>query len=133
EGLGGEPRVVAIITVEPIKGKPLVFASTHLDLKPEHRELQAKAIVEKLGNLKTPVILCGDFNAQPDSEVIAILDRSFKRSSILNGFTIPVINPKREIDFVMYSPEKIFKVEKHVVIDEPYPSDHLPVYVELSY
>jgi len=132
EGLEGEPRVVAIITVEPTKGKPVVFASTHLDLKPEHRELQAKAIVEKLGNLKTPVILCGDFNAKPDSEVIAILDKNFKRSSIPNGFTIPVINPNREIDFVMYNPEKKFQVKKHIVINESYASDHLPVFVEFS-
>jgi len=132
EGLGGEPRVVAMITVEPIKGKQLIFASTHLDLKPEHRELQAKAIVQKLGNSKTPVILAGDFNAKPDSEVIAIFDKNFKRSSIPNGFTIPVVKPNREIDFVMYSPEKKFQVKKHVVINETYASDHLPVLVEFN-
>lgn len=133
EGIGGEPRVVAIVTVAPSKGKELIFASTHLDLKAENRVLQSQAIIEKLGKTKTPVVLCGDFNATPDSEVIANLDKYFKRSSIPNGLTIPQINPTEEIDFVMFRPAKKFKVTKHVVIDEPYASDHLPLYIELTY
>lgn len=133
EGIGGEPRVLAMVTVAPSKGKEITFACTHLDLKAENRGLQAQAIITKLSSLKIPVILCGDFNAKPDSEVIHAFDKHFKRSSIPNGFTIPQINPNREIDFVMFSPENKFKVYKHQVIEEPYASDHLPVFVELTY
>src|SRR5690606_26323892 len=99
----------------------------------ENRVLQAQAIIEKLSSLNEPVILCGDFNARPGSEVINAFDRYFKRSSIPNGFTIPTINPNREIDFVMFRPEAKFSVSKHQVIEESYASDHLPVFVELTY
>lgn len=133
EGIGGEPRVLALITVKPAKGKKVVFGSTHLDLKPETRVLQAEAITAHLKELKLPVILGGDFNAKPESQEIGVFDQHFRRSSIPNGFTIPVVKPNREIDFIMFKPEDHFKVVKHEVIDEQYASDHLPVYVELEY
>lgn len=131
----GEPRVLAIITVEPKPGKALVFASTHLDLKEQNRVLQAKAIVEKLNTYSQPVILGGDFNAKPGSDVIDYFDKYFLRSRTAGNaaFTIPEINPNREIDFIMFKPNKHFKSIRHEVIKEPYASDHLPVLVELTY
>ena len=131
-GIGGEPRVMAVITVEPVKGQKINFATTHLELNKENRELQAAAISHYFENTKSPVILCGDFNAKPESVEIKNLDLHFKRSSIPNGFTIPHLTPNREIDFIMYRPENRFKVLKHVVIDESYASDHRPVFVELQ-
>lgn len=133
EGVSGEPRVLALITVSPAKGKKIVFASTHLDLKPETRILQAEAITNYLKQVEHPVVLGGDFNAMPGTAEIDIFDQHLTRSSIPDGFTIPVTNPKREIDFIMYKPQNRFKVQKHLVIDEQYASDHLPVYVELLY
>lgn len=133
ESIGGEPRVIAFVTVEPAPGKPVTFASTHLDLKPENRRLQAAYIADRFAATPHPVIVGGDFNAVPESDVIGILDQHFRRSQIPNGFTIPVDNPTREIDFIMYRPANGFKVVRHTVIDEPYASDHLPVYVELTY
>lgn len=133
EGLSGEPRVLALVTVKPAKGQKLVFGSTHLDLKAETRVLQAEAIVKHLEGSKLPVILGGDFNARPETQEIGIFDQHFKRSSIPNGFTIPVAHPNREIDFIMYKPEAKFHVIEHEVIDEQYASDHLPVYVEFAY
>lgn len=130
---GGEPRVLAMATVEPRKGEKLVFANTHLDLKPQNRHLQMEAIVGHLKEQRLPVILGGDFNAQPESDVIAGFDRFFYRSSVADGYTIPVVNPTREIDFLMFRPQNKFRVRKHQVIDEQYASDHLPVYVELYY
>ena len=132
-GAGGEPRVLAMATVKTANGKKLTFACTHLDLKAENKALQAPAITQKLSRMKHPVILCGDFNAKPETEIITHFDQYFTRSSIPNGFTIPEKNPNREIDFVMYRPEKKFSVLKHEVIHEPYASDHLPVYVALEF
>ncbi|MBK1439123.1 endonuclease/exonuclease/phosphatase family protein [Parapedobacter sp. ISTM3] len=133
ENVGGEPRTLAMAVVEPRAGKPLVFACTHLDLKPENRLLQAREIVKWGAGLDLPVILGGDFNAQPDSEAIRLLDACFRRSSVTNGFTIPVESPNREIDFIMFGPKAHFEVVKHEVIEERYASDHLPVYVELEF
>jgi len=130
---GGEPRVLALVSVEPSKGEKIVFASTHLDLKADNRMVQMEAIIDHLKPQTLPVILGGDFNALPESDVIAGFDRFFKRSSIPGGYTIPVVNPSREIDFLMFRPESKFRVKKHQVIDEQYASDHLPVYMELVY
>ena len=132
EGIGSEPRVLAFITIEPVKGKQITFANTHMDLKPENRVLQARAIVDYLRTIQLPLIFCGDLNAKPGSVPIKIFDMYFTRSSIENGFTIPQINPRSEIDFIMYKPSNRFKIMKHVVINEPYASDHLPLLVELE-
>ncbi|MFB5945764.1 endonuclease/exonuclease/phosphatase family protein [Albibacterium profundi] len=133
DGVRGEPRVLALTTISPTKGKKIVFASTHLDLNPETRILQAEAITNYLKQLKYPAILGGDFNAIPGTAEIDIFDQYLTRSSVPNGFTIPVTNPQREIDFIMFKPKSRFKVHKHLIIDEQYASDHLPVYVEFLY
>lgn len=133
EGVKFEPRTLAIATVEIKKGVFLDFACTHLDLTSQTRQLQAAFINTIFQNKKNPVILCGDFNAEPNSPEIASFDAYFKRSSVPNGFTFPVVNPDKEIDYVMYSPADSFKVKKHKVIQEHIASDHLPVFVEVKY
>ncbi|QNL52399.1 endonuclease/exonuclease/phosphatase family protein [Olivibacter sp. SDN3] len=132
---GGEPRVLAVITVETANGDSLLFACTHLDLKEENRMLQANAITAKFKDTLLPVIIGGDFNAKPGSDVINHFDEHFKRSSVpgVAAFTIPEKQPNREIDFIMYKPKDAFKPVKHEVVKEPYASDHLPVYVEFAY
>lgn len=132
-GVGGEPRVMAMVTVEPQKGKRFVFANTHLDLKQETRILQARAIQEKLATFDVPVIFCGDLNAKPGSDVINFFDEHFVRSRIENGYTLPEVNPKSEIDFIMYRPASRFQIIGHEVIAEEYASDHRPVLVEFRF
>lgn len=135
EASQGEPRVLAVVTVEPKAGQAIKFACTHLDLKEQNRMLQANAITELLNTYTEPVILGGDFNAKPGSDVINHFDKYLKRSSVEGkaAYTIPEKNPNREIDFIMYKPAHAFSPLEHQVIDEPYASDHLPVLVELSY
>ncbi len=134
-GVRGEPRVMAVVEVEPAEGKPLLFACTHLDLKPETRILQAEAIVTYFKDRKEPVILGGDLNAVPESDVIQYLEKHFTRSKTSGaaGFTIPVDRPARTIDYMFYRPESNINVDVHRVIPEPYASDHLPVLVEMIY
>ena len=133
EGAGGEPRVLAWVVVEPVKGRKIVFANTHLDLKLENRALQVKAIAEKLGDLPTPVVLCGDLNAPPASDDIAVLDAKFQRSEANFGFTIPAVFPLKEIDYVMFRPANQWEVRQHTVVDERHASDHRPVLVQLAF
>ncbi len=133
EGVGGEPRTIAMAVVEPHAGKRVIFACTHLDLKAENRLLQVRHIADLTAELDYPMILGGDFNAKPDSEAVRQLDAHFQRSAINKGFTIPVESPNREIDFIMFRPKGRFEVVRHEVIDEQYASDHLPVYVELKF
>ena len=128
----GETRTIAAITVEIAKGKKIIFASTHLDLKEENRLTQAELIVKHFEKSDLPMILGGDFNALPTSKVIQYLDKSFTRSCQQCAFTIPVEVPNRTIDFVMYKSDGTFKSLSTRVIDEKYASDHLPVVVEFK-
>ncbi len=135
EGAKGEPRVMATAIVEPFKGIRILFASTHLELKEDNRVLQASAICRELRKSKYPVILGGDFNAVPGSSTMDIFDADFTRSSLSgpSGFTIPVVNPNREIDFLMTRKKDRLTFSGHVVIQEQYASDHLPVLVNVSF
>ncbi|GAB3987726.1 hypothetical protein GCM10028807_08790 [Spirosoma daeguense] len=130
--IGGEIRTIAAITVDVAKGKKITFASTHLDLKEDNRVIQSELIVKHFGDSKTPMILAGDFNALPDSKVIQYFDKMFTRSCQECGFTIPVKNPNRTIDFIMYKSGSTFSNVSTRVIDEQYASDHLPVVADLT-
>lgn len=131
-GTNGEPRTLAAVTVKVSKKQKLIFGSTHLDLKEVNRESQSKQIVEQYKNEKLPVIIAGDFNALPTSGVIQYLDQHFTRTCVDNcGGTIPVKNPNRTIDFIMYKPTDAMEVVSHKVIDEQYASDHLPIVAEI--
>jgi endonuclease/exonuclease/phosphatase family metal-dependent hydrolase len=131
--IGGEVRTIAAVTAEISKGKKIIFASTHLDLKEENRKTQSELIVKHFANAAYPMIIGGDFNANPDSPVIAYLDQHFTRSCKNDcAPTIPVENPNRAIDFIMFKPTNVISSISTRVIDEKYASDHLPVVVELK-
>lgn len=125
-----EKRSLSIVHVK-LKGKIIKFANTHLDLKNENRLAQTAFIVDKFKNDKNLVILVGDLNAQPSEQPIQNLEKIFTKSQVKNGFTIPVINPDREIDYIMLNKGHQFKYKNHHVLDETYASDHRPVYVEI--
>jgi endonuclease/exonuclease/phosphatase family metal-dependent hydrolase len=136
EGSGGEPRVLATATIQLANKQTIVFACTHLDAQRDsvNRMLQIDAIVETLRGSKHPVIIAGDFNATPASQVIGTLDKHFERTCEPCDFTVPVNDPTSAIDFIAYYPAKKFKVRRHSVVHERYASDHLPVFsiLELS-
>jgi len=121
--------------------------NTHLD----HRGVEARGkgvalILEKMKEVnkqKLPVIFMGDFNAEPDEAVIQNLrkvmndtrivseGKPFGPSGTFNGFEFakPVT---KLIDYIFV---KQISVKKYAVLSDSndlrYPSDHLPVYVEL--
>jgi endonuclease/exonuclease/phosphatase family metal-dependent hydrolase len=88
----------------------------------------------------------GDFNSTPESARIQSLKqlmndtsdisetKHFGPSGTFNGFKhdVPVTTL---IDYIFISKESAFKIIKHATlsdsIDLKYPSDHLPVYIEV--
>lgn len=130
EGTGGEPRILMSGIVNLPGGKKIRFASTHLDAqrKDTNRVLQMNRILELLKGEKLPVVIAGDFNADPSSRVIGLLDSGFTRTcTAACGYTIPVTTPTKTIDFIAYRSAGAFDVQEHAVVDEKYASDHLPV------
>lgn len=126
----GEHRTLAKVTLNLPGNKKIVFACTHLDAQHRdvNRQLQIKKILEVMKQETLPVIIAGDLNATPSSDVITQLDRAFTRSCIINcPYTIPQINPNKTIDYIAFAPAEKFSVVSHKVIDEQYASDHRPV------
>jgi endonuclease/exonuclease/phosphatase family metal-dependent hydrolase len=127
-----ENRTVAAVTVVLPSKQKMIFASTHLGLKEPNRLLQAEKILEHLGTTKLPMILAGDFNAVPQSPVIAYFDKYFTRTCSDCKPTIPVENPDQTIDFIMSNKSSKLRGFNTRVIDEQYASDHLPVVAEFE-
>jgi endonuclease/exonuclease/phosphatase family metal-dependent hydrolase len=126
--------------------------NTHLDHQGElARTNSILLILSKIKELNTnnyPVFLMGDFNSEPKEGRIINLkkemndsreiseEKPFGPSGTFNSFkqneAVTIL-----IDYIFLSKENPFKVTKYGVLsdskDLKYPSDHLPVYVELKY
>lgn len=130
ESTKGEHRTLALATVTLPGGQKFVFACTHLDAQKAdiNRQLQIKKILAVLKEERRPVVIAGDFNAVPESDVIRQLDSYFTRSCVVDcPYTIPEKNPNRTIDYIAFAPAGSFRVVSHSVVDESYASDHRPV------
>jgi endonuclease/exonuclease/phosphatase family metal-dependent hydrolase len=131
----GEQRGVQQVWVD-VAGTEVLFLNTHLDHRrePAERErsvAEIRALVTAAGPV--PVIAAGDFNAVPDSRAIATM-REFLTDAWTvagrgPGFTIPVRQPNRRIDYVWVSPH-FTPVRMEVLSSEA--SDHLPIVAELA-
>lgn len=129
--------------------KKIFVLNTHFDHKgPIAREESSKLILSKIKGFNKnnyPVILMGDFNAEPESKPIRILKKELIDGAELSkdgiygpdgtytGFTKNVF-AKRRIDYIFI---KNMKVKKYRHIDDKmknnnYLSDHLPVLIEFK-
>lgn len=125
--------------------------NTHLDHIGEvARTNSIQLILSKIRQLNTqnyPVFLIGDFNSEPDEERIIQLntkmddsrkisqEKPFGPSGTFNAFqhNQPVT---KQIDYIFLSKNSPYKVKKHAVLSDSkdlrYPSDHFPVFIEVS-
>ncbi|WP_142784704.1 endonuclease/exonuclease/phosphatase family protein [Changchengzhania lutea] len=123
--------------------------NTHLDHVGTEAKLEGvKLILEKINDVNTdgfPVVFMGDFNAEPNSNLIKNLKQkmddskdmakiTFGSKGTFNGFKFeePVI---KRIDYIMVSKSNV-EIEKYGAlsssVDLKYPSDHFPVLTELK-
>ena len=130
--IDAEDRNWAGIKVE-VDGKEFWFGSTHLDFHRGGNNLhQSKTLLKNLESIGIPLVIGGDYNRTDTSESIALFDQQFQRTCDDCPPTIPVTNPNKTIDFLMYRKRDDFQVVSHKVVDERYASDHLPVVAEIS-
>ncbi len=144
------PRICTygLFTIKKTKQQFWVF-NTHLDHVGKMAQLegmkfiQQKIITVNIKNL--PVIIMGDLNVEPDSEVITNLKTQYSDSrekaalvfgpeGTFNAFNYnePVT---RRIDYIMVSDR--IDVQKYATfssaIDAKFPSDHFPVYIQVKF
>ncbi len=137
---GAEPRSVLAARIELLRpgygrAPRLVVVGVHLYATAEERLAQAERLVELFADEEAPVVLAGDFNSTPESEVIERLESAggWRRPAKTGqAFTFPSDVPEREIDFIMFRPGDRFAVREHRVIPETLASDHRPVLIELE-
>lgn len=145
-------RVCTAVQLKDQKSKQTFWVlNTHLD----HIGVQArlngvKVIQERIKKMNPegfPVVLMGDFNATPESDVMALVksqmtdcralsvQKPFGPAGTFNGFKFnePVT---KLIDYILLSANTPWQVQKHAVLSDSkdlrYPSDHLPVFVEVE-
>ena len=109
-----------------------VFFCTHLSLTKASQIESVPLINAEAAKFSKPIILVGDFNANPDSETIREFRKTWKQVS-LNGFTFPANEPKIQIDYIFLRTDKPFQAMNAAIIEEPSTSDHRPISVELTW
>jgi len=115
-------------------GREIVVVGIHLVWTGEERYSQAARLIEIFEDEEAPVILAGDFNSRPDSDVMALVREAWHiPDKGEDHFTFPSDAPDREIDYIVYRPQDRFEVVEHRVIDEPVASDHRPLLLELRF
>lgn len=140
-----------ILLKEKKSGKKFWVFNTHFDHKGvEARQNSAQLIIQKIKAINTknyPVFLMGDLNLQPNEAPIQFLAEQLNDSrkisqlppfgpeGTFNGFKVCEKVEKR-IDYIFTSNKNII-VEKYSVLSNvnnlKYPSDHLPVYIEVRF
>jgi endonuclease/exonuclease/phosphatase family metal-dependent hydrolase len=146
-------RVCTYGLFKDLKTKNIFWVfNTHLDhmgeLAKTNGILLILSKIEELNTKNYTVLFMGDFNSQPNEDRIIALNKEmndcrtiseekpFGPAGTFNGFkhNEPVT---ALIDYIFLSKKSKFKVRKLAVLSDSkdlrYPSDHLPVYVEISY
>jgi len=147
------PRSATYVIAEKTNS-PFVFISTHLDnISAEARIHQAAVLcqqIRKINSAYYPVILVGDFNSPPQSEVYKLLTSDSGSTGIkgnfidvwqwlnkpeestFHGFTGQAM--RERIDWILVSSN--VRIKQASIIKQPilgrYPSDHFPVIAELE-
>ena len=117
-----------------------VFASAHLDYVGDNSQRdQVEALNDWFkavyAGAKKPVFLCGDFNAEPDSEAIRLMRQGWTQLSGVDN-TYSTKNPRKCIDYVFAykaaAPVEVISSEVLTTGTESF-SDHFPVKVVVKF
>lgn len=140
-----EQRGLLIADVTLPGGGSLTFATTHLEhtsaAERMHQVAAIREIVSSTGSGESPIVLCGDFNAQPDSAEMQLLeswglvDAWTQGGDQTAGLTIPSVpKPRARIDYIFVDAMLGLRVldTRIVAAQNPGASDHLPVSTDLD-
>lgn len=141
-----------VLLQDKTKRKSFWVFNTHLDHMGEMARTNGILLIiqkmKMLNKTNLPVIFMGDFNSEPGTERIKALknemldtrdisiQKPFGPNGTFNGFKHNEAVTKM-IDYIFISKNSPFVVQKYAVLsdskDLKYPSDHLPVYVDIKY
>jgi len=146
-------RVCTFALFEDLKSnKSFWVFNTHLDHIGEVSRTKGIELIlskiEAVNIQKLPVIFMGDFNSEPNENRIIVLkkimndsrelslEKPFGPFGTFNNFEYNEPATK-QIDYIFLSKNSFFIVHKYAVLTDSknlrFPSDHFPVFVEMSY
>lgn len=133
-----EERVAVSVVVETAAGQPVRFIGTHLDhtSDPSDRIRQTQALLLRAfpaDKKVLPTLLLGDLNAEPDSEPLRLLLQRFASAIPGGAPSWPTEEPRKAIDWILFTPPNSWQVIEAGTMDEPLASDHLPLRAVLRY
>lgn len=122
------------------EGAEIRFLNTHFDwlrsIGSQEARLATVEVIERgfFVDSDLPSILTGDLNAEPNSAPIQkLLEKGWiNKEGGEELYTIPVLNPRRQIDYILVRPATSWKIVDIEVIQERVASDHLPVVMILE-
>ena len=126
-----EDRVVLCATLEK-DGKKTRIMSTHFGLNGLEQERMIETLCREIDKTEIPLIVLGDFNALPHSDILQPLYQRLRSCADVAGnseYTFPSFAPNRTLDYIFVSKE--FQVRNYSVVKK-IASDHLAVQAELT-
>ena len=85
-------------------------------------------------NQNKPIILCGDFNTTPETQVhqlvAAFLSDTWALAGKGPGYSFRADHPEKRIDYIWITPDRLRPVK--IWVPATLASDHLPVMAEFS-
>lgn len=137
----GEQRGVLSVEVRvPKLTQPLVLLATHLDHRSaDAQRVQSVGVINALVNNASTdrpnqlTLLAGDMNDTIGSPTLRALDTAWTRVNSVEMPTVPVSQPKQQIDFLMYDSKSNWKVQQVKILDEAVASDHRAIFAVLEF
>ncbi len=128
----GEKKSLALLSakISLPKGEEMRFATVHFALDQATRLIQAGETLAYLDS-DLPVVLTGDFNAEPHTEEMELLSQNYTMADSNLGYTFPVVNPVKKIDYIWGSKDCFLQSPKiQIPLSIKY-SDHLPLMADI--
>ncbi len=114
-------------------GKEICVLVCHMGLSDAERKNAVETLCGIIDNADLPLILMGDFNAEPDDTVFDPLYERLSDSDLLSDVksqpTFPSYAPEKKIDYILYRGLKCKSVR---TVNEVI-SDHCPIVAEFSF
>ncbi|MGW9685052.1 endonuclease/exonuclease/phosphatase family protein [Flagellimonas sp. 2504JD1-5] len=130
------------VKISRLKGKEdqIRFVNTHFDYletigSKEARNASVEVIEQTFFAEHVPLaILTGDLNVVPNAEPMQLLEEKGWMYENLGKelFTVPVVQPKKQIDYILPRPKSKWKVIAVEAVPETMASDHLPLLMHLE-
>lgn len=121
-----ESRCIIKAVIEE-NGKDICILVTHFGLAKSERINAVNKLCEIIDSVNLPIILMGDFNTEPNEELLTPLLKRLKSVDTFEN-TFPSDKPEIKIDYILY---KGLECTYSETINEIY-ADHLPIIAEFN-